>query len=160
MTDLRAGRPAAALQLIIAYKLAKAALMLGVAVWLTFAPGAAYRSAQWVVRELTEGGSAFAWAGRWISAHLTGHLLVRGAELAWLDGLTSTVEAGLLWSGRPWARWIVIASLACLIPFEIHSIVHVPRIGKALVLAANVLIVAYLARAQLRTAGRPGGPAG
>lgn len=139
-------------RLIIAYKFAKAAFMLGIALWLTFAPNAAYRAAQLLVRELTEGGTAFARTGRWISDHLTGHVLIRGAELAWLDSITSAVEAILLRSGKPWAQWVVILGLACLIPFEINSILHVPRIGKFVVLGVNVLIVAYLARVQLREA--------
>ncbi|HVW68730.1 MAG TPA: DUF2127 domain-containing protein [Steroidobacteraceae bacterium] len=137
-------------KLIIAYKLCKAALMLGVALWLTLAPDAAYRAALLLVRELTEGGAAFASAGRWISDHLTGHLLVRGAELAWLDSVTSAIEGVLLLSGRLWAEWIVIVGLACLLPFEVHSILHTPRLGKLVILSANGLIVAYLAWVQIQ----------
>jgi uncharacterized membrane protein (DUF2068 family) len=126
--------------------------MFGVAVWLTTAPGAAFRTLELLARELTEGGAAFARAGHWIQEHLSHTFVLRGALLAWLDSISSAVEAFLLLSGKTWAHWIVILGLACLLPFELLSIMHRPGVGKALVLAANVLIVAYLAREQLRQA--------
>ncbi len=140
------------LKLIITYKFCKAVVMLGIALWLTLAPAAAYRAALLLVRELTEGGAAFARAGHWISDHLTGRMLTRGAELAGLDSITSAIEGVLLASGKTWAEWIVIVGLACLLPFEILSILHGPRVGKLVILGANVLIVAYLAFDQLRKA--------
>ena len=139
-------------RLIIGYKFCKAALMFGVAVWLTTAPGAAFRTLELLARELAEGGAAFARAGHWIQEHLTSSFVLRGALLAWLDSLSSAVEAFLLLSGKPWAHWIVILGLAALLPFEILSIEHRPAVGKLLVLAANVLIVLYLARAQIQRA--------
>lgn len=136
-------------RLIIAYKFAKAALMFCVALWLTIAPGEAYRSLDFLARELVEGGAAFARLGNWIHAHLSSNIVLRGAVLAWLDCVSSALEGFLLLSGRTWAQWIVIVGLACLLPFEILSIVHHPRVGKFLVLAANIAIVAYLARGQI-----------
>ena len=137
-------------RLIIGYKFAKAALMFCVALWLTIAPGEAYRSLDFLARELVEGGAAFAGAGNWIHAHLSNNIVLRGAVLAWLDCASSAAEGFLLLSGKTWAQWIVIVGLACLLPFEIASIVHHPRIGKFVVLAANLAIVAYLARAQVQ----------
>jgi uncharacterized membrane protein (DUF2068 family) len=139
-------------RLIIVYKFVKAALMFGVALWLTTAPGAAFRTLNLIARELADGGAAFARAGHWLQAHLSSSIVVRGAVLAWLDSLSSAAEAFLLLSGKTWAQWIVIVGLACLLPFEILSIEHRPGIGKFAVLGANVLIVAYLARAQVRKA--------
>jgi uncharacterized membrane protein (DUF2068 family) len=136
-------------RLIIGYKFAKAALMFGVALWLTIAPGEAYRTLDFMARELVEGGAAFARLGNWIHAHLSNNIVLRAAVLAWLDSTSSAVEAFLLLSGKTWAQWIVIVGLAGLLPFEILSIVHHPRIGKFVVLAANLAIVAYLARAQV-----------
>ena len=75
--------------------------------------------------------------------------MLRGAVLAWVDSVSSAVEAFLLLSGKTWAQWIVIVGLAGLLPFEIASILHHPRIGKFAVLAANLAIVAYLARGQI-----------
>ena len=139
-------------RLIIGYKFVKAAIMFGVALWLTVAPGAAYRTLDFLARELTEGGAAFARAGHWIHAHLSSGFMLRGALLAWLDSLSTAVEGFLLLSGKTWAEWIVILGLACLVPYEIVSIAHRPGIGKVLVLAANVLIIAYLVRRQMQKA--------
>jgi hypothetical protein len=139
-------------RLIIGYKFCKAALMLGVALWLTISPGAAFRTLEQLARELTEGGLAFGNAGRWIQAHLTNSIILHGAILAWLDSATSALEAGLLLSGKSWAQWVVILGLAALLPFEVISILHHPIIGKFVVLGANILIVVYLAREQLRKA--------
>jgi uncharacterized membrane protein (DUF2068 family) len=136
-------------RLIIGYKFAKAALMFGVALWLTIAPGEAYRTLDFMARELVEGGAAFARLGNWIHAHLSNNIVLRGAVLAWVDSVSSAVEAFLLLSGKTWAQWIVIVGLAGLLPFEVASILHHPRIGKFAVLAANLAIVAYLARGQI-----------
>jgi hypothetical protein len=136
-------------RLIIGYKFCKAALMFGVAVWLTTAPGAAFRTLESLARELAEGGAAFGRAGHWIQAHLTSTFVLRGALLAWLDSLSSAIEGFLLLSGKPWAHWIVIVGLAALLPFELLSLEHRPGIGKVLVLLANVAIVVYLARGQI-----------
>ncbi|HEY6923956.1 MAG TPA: DUF2127 domain-containing protein [Steroidobacteraceae bacterium] len=137
-------------KLIIAYKFCKAALMFGVALWLTIAPGAAFRTLEMVARELAEGGAVFGRAGHWIQEHLSNSIVFRGEILAWLDGVSSALEGFLLWSGKAWAEWIVILGLACLLPFEIASIMHHPRAIKFVVLTVNILIVAYLVRARLR----------
>jgi uncharacterized membrane protein (DUF2068 family) len=139
-------------RLIIGYKFLKAAFMLAVALWLTLSPGSAYRTLELLARELTEGGLAFARAGRWIQEHLSNSIIIRGAILAWLDSATSALEAGLLLSGKSWAQWVVIVGLAALLPFEVRSIMYRPSIVKFAVLGANLLIVAYLAREQLRKA--------
>ena len=136
-------------KLIITYKFCKAALMLGVALWLTIAPGAAFRTLEEIARELAEGGAAFGRLGHWLQQHLTSGIVLRGAIIAWLDSASSALEGGLLLSGKTWAEWVVIVGLACLIPFELLSLEHRPGLGKALVLAVNALIVAYLARTAL-----------
>ncbi len=139
-------------RLIIGYKFVKAAVMFGVALWLTTAPGSAYRSLELIAHEMADGGAVFARVGRWIQAHLSSSIVVRGAILAWLDSGSSALEGFLLLSGKSWAQWIVILGLACLLPFEILSIEHRPGVGKFLVLGANALIVAYLAWGQIRRA--------
>lgn len=126
--------------------------MFGVAVWLTMAPAAAYRTLALLAHDLVEGSAAFARVGRWINEHLSDSIVLKGAGLAWLDGLSSAIEGFLILSGKSWAAWIVIVGLACLIPFEILSIEHRPDVTKFLVLLVNVLIVAYLARGQIRKA--------
>jgi Predicted membrane protein (DUF2127) len=139
-------------RVIVAYKFTKAAIMLAVAIWLTARPTSAYHVLERLARDLADGGAAFGRLGRWIQAHLSTTFMVRGTMLAWLDSLSSALEGGLLVSGKPWAHWIVIIGLAALLPFEILSIEHRPGIGKFLVLAANVLIVIYLARGEIRKA--------
>jgi len=141
---------------IITYKFVKAALMLGVALWLTFAPGSAFRTLDALARDFDEGGLIFGRLGHWIHDHLSNTLVAHGAILAWLDSVSSAVEGGLLFSGKPWAEWIVIVSLALLLPFEARSIWHRPSIGKVVVLSANALIVGYLARTQLLRARAKG----
>jgi uncharacterized membrane protein (DUF2068 family) len=139
-------------RLIIAYKFCKAAVMFAVALWLITAPGAAYRTLELLARDLAEGGAVFARVGHWIHEHLSDSMVIRGAALAGLDGLSSAVEGILLLSGKPWAEWIVIFGLACLIPFEILSIKHRPGITKFVVVLVNALIVAYLARVRIQKA--------
>ncbi len=142
-------------RLIIAYKFAKAALMFGVALWLTIAPGEAYRTLDFIARELVEGGAAFARFGNWIHAHLSNTIVLRGAVLAWLDCVSSAVEGFLLLSGRTWAQWIVIVGLAspAAVRDPLDRTSH-PRIGKFVVLAANLAIVAYLAWGQIQKGKR------
>jgi hypothetical protein len=145
-------RQSAGFKLIIGYKFVKAAVMFGVALWLTTAPGSAFRMLNLVARDLAEGGAAFARLGHWLQIHLSSNVVVRGAQLAWLDSVSSAVEGFLLLSGKTWAQWVVIVGLACLIPFEILSIEHRPGIAKFVVLGVNAAIVAYLAWVQVRKA--------
>jgi uncharacterized membrane protein (DUF2068 family) len=137
-------------RLIIGYKFCKAVFMFGVALWLTIAPGSAFRTLEWLARELAEGGAAFARASHWIRAHLTSGFVLRGALLAWLDSASSALEGFLLLTGKPWAEWVVIVGLACLLPFEILAVMHRPDLARFLVLLANIAIVAYLARQRIR----------
>ena len=139
-------------RVIVAYKFIKAAIMLAVAIWLTVKPASAYHVVERVARDLADGGAAFGRLGRWIQENLSTTFMVRGTMLAWLDSLTSAIEGTLLVSGKPWAHWIVIIGLAALLPFEILSIEHRAGIGKFLVLGANVIIVVYLARGEIRKA--------
>jgi hypothetical protein len=148
----RADKQRVGFRLIITYKFCKAAFMLGVALWLTVAPGSAFRTLEWLARELAEGGSVFARASHWIREHLSSGFVLRGALLAWLDSASSALEGFLLLSGKSWAEWVVIAGLACLLPFEIGSLLHRPGPAKLLVLVANIAIVAYLVRLRLRKA--------
>jgi hypothetical protein len=139
-------------RVIVGYKFIKAAIMLALAIWLTTKPASAYRVLEILARDLADGGAAFGRVGRWIQSHLSTTFMVRGAILAWLDSFSSALEGALLMSGKPWAHWIVIIGLAALLPFEILSIEHRPGVGKFLVLAANVVIVVYLARGEIRKA--------
>ena len=55
-----------------------------------------------------------------------------------------TVEGVGLWMQKRWAEWLTTIVTASLIPLEIWELVYRPTVGKALVLVANLVIVAYL----------------
>ena len=55
-----------------------------------------------------------------------------------------TVEGIGLWMRKRWAEWLTTIITASLIPLELWELVHNPNLGKALVLIANLAIVAYL----------------
>jgi uncharacterized membrane protein (DUF2068 family) len=59
------------------------------------------------------------------------------------------VEAYGLWRQRTWAEWFAAASGAIYIPFEVRHLIvhHHHRVLTALVLAANIFIVAVMVRA-------------
>jgi uncharacterized membrane protein (DUF2068 family) len=61
------------------------------------------------------------------------------------------VEAYGLWRQRRWAEWFAIGSGSLYIPFEIqHLLFHHHRMLTALILAANVAVVAVMVRALRR----------
>jgi len=60
------------------------------------------------------------------------------------------VEGIGLWMQKRWAEWLTTIITASLIPLEVWELLQRPNAGKALVLVANVAIVAYLAW-QLKT---------
>jgi hypothetical protein len=140
------------LRLIIIYKLVKVPVMLGLALWLTFAPHTVYRSLVSLTRELAEGGVAWVRIGAWIQNHLTGRVIARGALLAWLDTVATAIEVLLLLSGSSWGEWIVIVGLAALIPLETLSLEHRPGVAKGVILVTNTAIVIYLVMRRVRRA--------
>jgi uncharacterized membrane protein (DUF2068 family) len=65
------------------------------------------------------------------------------------------VEAVGLWLGRHWAEILTVVATSLLVPLEIYEVLKRYTPGKVLVLAANVLIVAYLVkRLRRETAAR------
>ncbi|MEP6547155.1 MAG: DUF2127 domain-containing protein [Gammaproteobacteria bacterium] len=54
------------------------------------------------------------------------------------------VEGIGLWMQKRWAEWLTTVITASLIPLEVWELFHRPGIGKAMVVVANVIIVAYL----------------
>jgi hypothetical protein len=143
------GRRPRGLRLIIAYKAVKAPLVLALAVVLTLYPGGALRTLEHLVRDLNEGGSLLGRLAHFIHAHLTRRALGRGAVLAWLDGLTTSLEAFLLWRGQPWGEWLVVVGLGALVPFEIDALVRHPTFTRLTAVVLNAGVVVYLARLRL-----------
>ncbi len=82
--------------------------------------------------------------------------------LVWFSGLSETkihalrfvtltyaavfaVEGVGLWMQKRWAEWLTTIITASLIPLEVWEFLQKPNIGKAAVVIANLVIVAYLA---------------
>ncbi|OJH37843.1 hypothetical protein BON30_27090 [Cystobacter ferrugineus] len=142
------------MRLIIAYKFVKAALMIGLALWFTADPRAAYAFGQHVAYELVEARPFLVRLGDWVHTHLTERVIERSALVAWLDGSTTALEGFLLLLGKPWGEWLVTISLSLFLPFEIYELIHKPGAGKAIVLLLNAAIVVYLVYARLLPAHR------
>jgi uncharacterized membrane protein (DUF2068 family) len=45
---------------------------------------------------------------------------------------------------KPWAEWLTIAATGSFVPIEVYELIHRPSAAKAVALAINVAIVAYL----------------
>jgi uncharacterized membrane protein (DUF2068 family) len=144
------------LRVIVAYKLAKAGGELVLAALLTVVliggeESRAHDVALALSRHVT---------GAW-SLELTA-LIARAAaphsvELAIvalvLDGALTLGEGWALSRQFTWAPWIVVVTTGSLLPFELFELARRPRAGRVLIVAANVMIVAYLAaRARDRRA--------
>lgn len=137
------------LKLIIVYKAIKAPLVLALALVLTLNPEGTRQTLEHAARDLSEGGALLGKLARFIDAHLTRRALSHGALLAWLDGVTTSLEAFLLWRGKAWGDWLVVVGLATLVPFELEAIVRHPTVMRGCAAALNVVVVAYLIRLRL-----------
>ena len=78
-----------------------------------------------------------------------------------MDAVTTSIEAALLASGKPWGEWIVLLGLAAMVPLEIAALDRHPGRIKVLILGLNLAIVLVLAKRRLkatRLRKRPGAP--
>jgi uncharacterized membrane protein (DUF2068 family) len=66
-----------------------------------------------------------------------------------IDGILTGFEGWALRRGYAWSRWLVVATTASLLPFEVTTLTHHPSAGRFVILAANILVVGYLVRGQL-----------
>lgn len=130
--------------------------MLGVALFLSLAPGEAGALIASLARELSEGGAFLRRIGGWLQLHNALTLVAEARMVALADGVSTAVEGVLLYQGRTWGAGLVIGFLALLIPAELVSLERHPSPGKLVVLAINAVVVAYLVRLRLR-AGRAHG---
>lgn len=142
----------AALKLIIAYKVVKAPAMLGLAIFLTVAPCEALHFAAYVAHELSFASAVWVRLGHWIDEHLSTRIVRWGAVLAWLDFLSTSLEAILLILGKAWGEWLVMIGLAALTVPELLSLERKPSAVRFLVLLVNGAVVVYLAARRLRAA--------
>jgi len=150
------------LRLILAYKLGKAAL------WLVLASllGLLMTSGRLDAFRSVAGELQAHVASRW--SLLLGQALASASSVGGLrlvefglgiDGLTSVLEAWALWRGHRWGPWLVAVTSALPVPYEAWELVRQPSPWRALLLTANLAIVAYLA-AWLRRHHREDAPPG
>ncbi|HKO91286.1 MAG TPA: DUF2127 domain-containing protein [Polyangiaceae bacterium] len=138
-----------ALRAIVLYKSLKAALELGAALllgalWPLGLPEKIASAAGWLRHHLAHG-----WANQ-LAALLvedtTRHRLALSLAALSLDGALTAVEAWSLRVGYWWGPWLVVLATTSLLPFEIYEFVQVPRPSRAVLIAVNLLVAAYLAR--------------
>jgi len=146
------------LKLIIGYKLVKAPVMLALAIWLTVAPHSAYQLADQIADQLSTASALWARLGDWIEHHLSTRIFRWGAVLAWLDAITTGLEAILLLIGKAWGEWLVVIGLTVLFVPEVLSLERKPGWVKAGILLVNAAVVAYLGARRFRAARAKRGP--
>ena len=141
------------LEAIILYKLCKAVLevLLGIAAILLIAHGAEAGAASLaeVVLEHVTGGWALKIATVIVVTATSGHVKFI-AWAAFADALLSAVEGLALRTGRWWAPWLVVIATGALLPLELWELWRNPKVGRAVILLANLAVVAYLLRNVVR----------
>jgi uncharacterized membrane protein (DUF2068 family) len=151
------------IQVILAYKLAKAALWIALAALLVHFKATGrldhFREVAWTLRHHL--------ASRWsleLADALVAILSVKGVRIIEvglvLDALLSAVEGYALWHGHRWGPWLVLLASAGPLPLELWEVAVKASPLRAALLAANVAIVAYLARWLRRHPRAPREPIG
>jgi uncharacterized membrane protein (DUF2068 family) len=80
-----------------------------------------------------------------------GTLVITGIA-ATLYGALELVEGIGLWLDKPWAEYLTVIATSLLIPLELFELARKPSLFKAVGIAVNLAIVAYLAvRLRRRT---------
>ena len=142
------------LRVIVAYKLAKAAVELVVGVVLLALSRRVTNELHVVAAALREHAVA-AWSlllsDRFIGFATQKHVVLVGAASIF-DAAVSFVEGWSLHRRYRWSRWLVVVATGSLLPFEIASLVRHFTLVRALVFVLNVWIVAYLVRHRLSEA--------
>jgi len=137
-------------RVIVVYKLAKAGAELVLAALLTVVLIGGEESRAHDVAIALSRHVTGAWSLE-LTALIARAAAPHGVELAIvalvLDGALTLGEGWALYREFTWAPWIVVVTTGSLIPFELFELAHRPRAGRVLIVAANAMIVAYLARA-------------
>jgi len=144
-------------RLIFVYKILKAVLQVAAAVVLLY--GARHGLSASLARfaDHLRHHAIHAWSN-FVAAALLRFLHAK-RSLVWTafalmgDAVLSGVEGFALWRGYAWGEWLVVATSASLIPFEIFALTRHLRVGRVVLLLLNVVIVLYLLhRARHRVA--------
>jgi uncharacterized membrane protein (DUF2068 family) len=142
------------LRLIIAYKLVKGSVQLVLAAVLLGAVELGTAS-EWLkdvvlfIRHHFASATSVKVAELLMSLATPRHLGLTALALA-LDGGLTLCEGVALRQRRWWGPWLVVVATGSLLPYEIVELVRFPRMGRLLLVVANALVVAYLARRALR----------
>lgn len=143
-----------------AFKLVKAALLIGLAIvsfrfaGLVSTPRDPLRGAAHAVawlgafpgRHAVVGALRRAWAIEPGKAETFGFVCIGYSAVFLVEGM------GLLFRKR-WAEWLTIAVTTSFVPFEIYELVEHFGIGKIIALVLNVAVVVYLVWHRLRARG-------
>lgn len=142
-----------ALSAIIAYKAGKAALQLGLALLLLVLWP--FGLPVWVHElgvELRQ-HATLGWAG-YVAEVLLRSATPRALELSiaalFADGALTALEAWALATGRWWGPWLVVGTLAALLPLEVYEFLRSPHWSRFAIFALNVAIAAYLGQRAVR----------
>jgi uncharacterized membrane protein len=81
-----------------------------------------------------------------VSRHLPSLLHHRGLVAVGLVvfGLAKLMAAAAMWEGREWGGYLLVASVALLLPFDVRQAVAFPTLGHALLAAANAAVLVVL----------------
>ena len=93
-----------------------------------------------------------------ISRHLPALLHHRGTVAAGLIlfGLAKLIAAAAMWEGQEWGGYLLAATVALLLPFDLRQAVVDPTIGHILLAVANAAaLVVLILLIQGRLPGRP-----
>jgi uncharacterized membrane protein (DUF2068 family) len=155
-TSIRAlggGRREPALKLIIAYKLARAALSLlgALTVLVLVLTGLAVPLQRHLekVHDHAVNAITLSLTRLLVSAAGSEHMLVLAAALA-LDGGMLLVEGWALLREWRWGVWLVVGASSLLVPFEVAAFLRHPAVERAVVVLINAAIVAWLVTHALR----------
>jgi uncharacterized membrane protein (DUF2068 family) len=133
--------------LIGAFKLAKAALLLAVAVGAVTAMHADVW--HWVAAVRIDPNNRY--VHRVLGLAADRHKLAELEVGTFLYAAVFAVEGYGLLRHRHWAEYLTIAVTTSFVPLEIYELVHRPTLARVVLLVANLAIVAYLvARVTLR----------
>src|SRR5258708_16010368 len=100
--------------------------MLALAIWLTVAPRSAYHVAEQLADQLSAASSIWVRLGEWIEQHLSTRIFRWAAVLAWLDAISTGLEAIVLLIGKAWGEWLVVVGLTALLIPARPSLVRRP----------------------------------
>jgi uncharacterized membrane protein (DUF2068 family) len=133
------------LRAVITYKLVKAPLQLVVALLLAVL-GTRLQIHLAAVDETLRQQATAGWSVA--IAHQLGGLSPHDLHLTVAafagDGSLTLIEGLLLWRGKWWAPWLVVVTMALLLPLELVAFVHKVTVGRMVLLLVNLAIVAYL----------------